>query len=143
MSARTRHRWLIWLLPLIALRALLPAGFMFAWADGAPRLMLCSGMGAVPAVVQNNHPSAHAHHAGHAGHDAQATEHSQHQNHSSSPSHENSLCPFAAGGVANVSPPQVVAALFSVATDLLPLAAQPELRSATVLIDRIRGPPLA
>lgn len=139
MSARTRHRWLAWLLPLIALRALLPAGFMLMWADGMPQLMLCSGRGPVSVLPQGPRADAqHAHHDAHAlGHSASVP------THSSSPSHESSLCPFAGGGVAHVAALPVVPGVLALATDPPAAIAYPEPASAAVLIDRIRGPPLA
>lgn len=144
MSARTRHRWLAWLLPLIALRAFVPAGFMLSWSDGGWQFMLCSGTG--PAVMQQMAPdhggpdAADAQHAYHAQHAPS----SQHEHSSAAKRFESSLCSFAvAGSITSVGYVAAPLAHALVALDAFDFIANPELRSPPVLIDRIRGPPLA
>lgn len=141
MRTGARHRWLAWLLPFIVLRAFVPAGFMLSLAGGELQMMLCSAAGSVgprqTAAVTVDH-SAHAQHAEHA-----AQDHSGHHEHQGS-AHENSICPYAAGGSSNA--PLALPFLASIApvvSSSIDFPSDPELRSPPVLIDRIRGPPLA
>ena len=121
MNRRAAHRWLTWLLPLLVLRAFVPAGFMLG-SDLQP--MLCSGI----AVTATQHEH---HHAGHGSHE-----------HNGAQVHENSICPFAAAGSASVPMPAYAPAVFAVAPlEHFAFLADPELRAAPILIDRIRGPP--
>lgn len=120
MNRRAAHRWLTWLLPLLLLRAFVPAGFMLG-SDLQP--MLCSGI----AVVASHHE----HH--HAGHGAE---------HSGGQVHEKSICLFAAAGSASLPMPAYVPVAFVFEPlEHVTFLADPELRAAPVLIDRIRGPP--
>jgi hypothetical protein len=141
MTAHHAHRWLAWLLPLLLLRALIPAGFMLSWSDeGRLQLVVCSGTG--PMVTQVQVAQAQMD-----GGDA-----AQHQLHGDAPSaqHDHSrsveatMCPFATAGTAAVAPTFAAVVSF-VATVSQEVSALPglDLPSSTVLIDRIRGPPLA
>lgn len=144
MSPRATHRWLAWLLPLLVLRAFVPAGFMLSWSGNELELMLCSGTG--PMVLQPTAAIAAAAHDSHAHNqaDPSAASHHQHHGSGSSSAHENSLCPFAVAGSTDVPLPEfAVADLIFVSVEHRDLLPDPELRSASVLIDRIRGPPFA
>lgn len=91
MRRQPVHRWILWFLPLFAVRALIPSGFMVASLDGAVQLVLCSGAGVLTASqLQGVGDHEHHHHleSGHTGH------------HSGSGSHENTVCPFALAGSA-------------------------------------------
>ncbi len=54
-----------WLLALVLMRSLIPAGFMPAWVDGALALIVCDGQ----AYSADTGAAAHSHHhgAGHSG----------------------------------------------------------------------------
>jgi hypothetical protein len=94
MSARRKHRWLAWLLPLLVLRAFVPAGFMLSWSGNDLQIVLCSGTG--PATQSISH------------HVAQDGAHHHHHDDGESKVHENSLCPFAATGSASAAPPEFI-----------------------------------
>lgn len=134
MSRRVAHRWLTWLLPLLALRAFVPAGFMLGASGDDLQLMLCSG---TAAIATQNHASpdgtSHAHHA----------EQNSTHDHGGGKVHENSICPFAAASSAGVPMPASAPVAFMFEPlEHFAFFADPELRSAPVLIDRIRGPPV-
>jgi Protein of unknown function (DUF2946) len=133
MSERHSHRWLAWLLPLLLLRALLPVGFMLSWSDAGLRIVMCSGSGPlpthVPTVEEQQHPGDS--HRGGGQH-----EHSRADN--------AALCPFAVAGTSGALPSfdAVVAFAATVSHRIRGLPAF-DLAIPAVLIDRIRGPPLA
>ena len=58
MSRRPMRSRISWLLALVLLRSLIPAGFMPAWVDGAFTLILCDGH----AYSASAGSSAHQHH---------------------------------------------------------------------------------
>jgi hypothetical protein len=102
-----RNRLIIWLLlPLLLLRAALPAGLMLEFAGGQVSLIICNGMGGAATARQPNASPATAHHAG-----------SHHAADSGT-----SVCPFAAalsavGVLPHVTSPLV--AQFATVFDLL------------------------
>ena len=145
MKLRRFNRWMLWLLPLLAARALVPAGFMLSAENGALQIVLCSGSG--PVAVAPFVPSAEAHHhlpasEGHAHHHDGG--HASSEHHSGSGAHEGSVCPFALAAMAYLP---------GAANEMLRLPAlsaapgdsysQGVLFSHPILNDRIRGPPSA
>lgn len=130
MRIQPVKRWVLWLLPLFALRSLVPIGFML---DANGSLVLCSGM--QPAAVETGAHAAHAHHGG-----AAHAERSAHQQHSSA--HQSSLCVFALAGGTGAPIPYVAMSLEASLADA-PIVFVPdrELNSPPVRNDRIRGPP--
>ena len=134
MKLRRFNRWILWLLPLLAVRALVPAGFMLSAQNGALQIVLCSGNG--PVAVTPSAPSAHEHHhdGGQAG--------SEH--HSGSGAHGSSVCPFALAAMAYL-PGSANAMLRLPAFSAAPAdgVSQGVLFSHPILTDRIRGPPSA
>jgi hypothetical protein len=129
MSARRNHRWLVWLLPLLVLRAFVPAGFMLSWSGNDLQIVLCSGTGPATPLASEHIASDSAHH---------------HHEGGESKIHENSLCPFAAAGFANVTQLEFVSILaLLVGQDRFGFFTDPAPRSAQVATHRIRGPPLA
>lgn len=139
MSARHSHRWIVWLLPLFLLRAFIPVGFMLSWSDTGLQLVMCSGSGPMPvpqsAALDVTGVDAEQHHG---------------DSHAGSGQHEHSradsatMCPFAAAGT-SAALPSFDAAVAFVATVSHETRALPtfDLPAPAVLIDRIRGPPLA
>src|SRR3954470_3097880 len=81
--------WIVWLLPLMLLRAFVPMGFMLSSENGALAITFCSSIAA---------PSVNDMHAAH-HHDAQSAIHHHH----GSEAHERSLCPYGATGTAQVA----------------------------------------
>jgi len=140
MSVRTKKIWLAWLLPLFVLRAFVPAGFMLSWAGNELQVVVCSGSGPVMPAAVASQQDMHGEHAHHVHEAAPTADHAQHQ-HQGSEAHEGSYCPFAIAGS-----PSLATALYAFASELPPtqtfdLASRPQLESAPILIDRIRGPP--
>lgn len=88
MTRRTLKRWTSWLLPLLVLRAFVPAGFMFSAEAGRLLLTFCPTV-AAPQFGADHQSSEYMHGlAQHAVGDG--AEHQQHHN----PGHEFSPCPF-------------------------------------------------
>jgi hypothetical protein len=123
MSATRLRRWVLWLLPLIAARALIPAGFMLSAEHGSLQVVLCSGSGPVMSMPAS---SAHAHHHGQP----------------ETAAHDGSVCPFALAAMASL--PGLLSALVQL---LAPVTSEPEFRanafqpSDRAGVYRIRGPP--
>ncbi|MET0658018.1 MAG: hypothetical protein ABW110_07660 [Steroidobacteraceae bacterium] len=145
MSARATHRWVSWLLPLIVLRAFVPAGFMLSWSGNDLQLVLCSGTG--PLVLQSapaTGASAHDAHAHHMHQMEQGGAQHHHDGDGTSKAHDSLLCPFKAAGLSGVPlHDHSVADLILPSVELFDSFPEPKLRSASVQIDRIRGPPVA
>lgn len=130
-ARRLFKKWALWLLPLLAARALLPVGFMLSAGDGGLSLTFCPAQ--VPALVAGA-PAAgeHAAHGGASGHPAE---------------HSGDVridvpCSFAlaalGASVGTSSLEQSVPPLFDE-----PIPHLPRLLSSAgpVRADRIRGPP--
>lgn len=140
MSARHSHRWIAWLLPLFLLRAFIPVGFMVSWSEAGLQLVMCSGSGPMPAQPRATVlPTVLL-----AQHQQRADAHHQAGQHQHSRADGANMCPFAAAATAAAlaSFAAVVAFAATVASEVREAPHQ-YLPSAPVLIDRIRGPPLA
>ena len=143
MKLRRFNRWLIWLLPLLAVRALIPAGFMLSAENGTLQVVLCSGNGPV-AITQSVAPSAHHHLP---ASQEQALRHddgnAEPHRHSGSGAHENAVCPFALAAMAYLPGTAGALLLVSAAPATIPDYSSHGVRFADpVQIHRIRGPPL-
>jgi hypothetical protein len=102
-----RKYTLIWLLlPLLALRGLVPAGFMIDTSGGRLSMMLCSG--SVSTTMVTGEHAQHLHHAG----QGSSGEHGQHGEHGG-----NSVCPFAAAGMGAPAPHLLTITLDAQVTD--------------------------
>ena len=142
MTPGRLRRCAAWLLPFLAARMLVPAGFMLSLSGGGLDIVLCTGFAPPPAAGAAQ--IGHQNHAqlGHTAHsDRPAPLPTQGSEH---PDHAGPICPFALAGGAVVAPvckgvgePQRLVAL------LPGLRADPIWIAPAVLIDRIRGPPLA
>lgn len=146
MKHRRFNRWLIWLLPFLAVRALIPAGFMLSAENGALQVVLCSGNGPV-AVTQSVAPSAQAHHHLPAAQE-QALRHddgnAEPHRHLGSGAHENAVCPFALAAMAYLPGTAGGLLLAFAAPATIPDYSSQGIRFADLIqIHRIRGPPLA
>jgi hypothetical protein len=82
--------WIVWLLPLMLLRAFVPMGFMLSSEGGTLAITFCSSIAA---------PTASDEHAAHHHHDGQLAAHHHH----GSEAHERSLCPYGLTGPAQVA----------------------------------------
>jgi hypothetical protein len=146
MNRRFFKSLMLWIVPLLVARAMLPAGFMLsAGADGLA-LMFCSGSMQMPAALPQ--PVAdHSGHAGHAGHH-DAGQLSGHANghHGDAASggshHDNAPCPFSlAASGASVDVPFLAAAALVTSDEIVAFVAGPAASAGPVRTERIRGPP--
>jgi hypothetical protein len=127
------QRWIVWLLPFLVARALVPAGFMLSVVDGGLDLTFCPSVTSVAQAAGQHHDASH-HDASHA-HDQ--GEHSDHYRAS-----DTSACPFGvAGGASMVA--NYALADFALATpaELLPSYTAPRAANRPIRAQRIRGPP--
>lgn len=132
MKRRYIHRWAIWLLPLLLVRAFVPVGFMVSASVDGLALIVCSG-------AQRSQPEPMAHTANpHAGH-AAAHHHEgsqQEQDATSAP------CPFALIGSACAHPiPQLASSSPNDTSYAIPVDSLPYSDLGPIRADRIRGPP--
>ena len=112
---------------MLAVRALVPAGFMLAPVEGRLSFVLCE-----PDVLGG--PQSHSHHHHHAGHDAAG--------HSGS-SHGDVICPYAqSAGPAPLRALPALAAAVVIVEDVPPaIIHQVSLRSGPLRHQSPRGPP--
>jgi hypothetical protein len=136
VKLRRHYRWILWLLPLIAARAVVPVGFMLSAGEHGIEIVLCSGSGPVPSVPRADDHSLHAHNAHHADHDHQ-------QSGGGDDSSGGALCLFAVASAACAdvawslpAAPEQLAQKIDFGSDAVN-SAEP------FFPDRIRGPPLA
>jgi hypothetical protein len=131
MKHAHRHRWLSWLLPLIVVRMLVPAGFMLSAGEHGVYVVPCSGFG--PGFTREARDAAHGHHRG---------DHTQPQHDGGDNASSSTICLFAvataacAGAGAALDSGsfyggQTVGSRFCAVNSAEPF-----------LPDRIRGPPL-
>lgn len=132
MTRRSLNRWTMWLLPLLVLRAFVPAGFMFS-AD-AGRLLLTFCPTVATGKSNGDHSHALAQHASGAG-----VEHQHHQN--DSPGHEFSPCPFSLTATGCAGELAYVADLVERPSYSKVLFESVHVASSYFRADRIRGPP--
>jgi hypothetical protein len=140
MRRHVFQRWAIWLLPLMLVRAFVPAGFMLSAQAGELSLVFCSG--SVSAAQPRSEHLAHQHHANHsADPSASSSEPDSESNTSESSSEGIAACPFAASGTAAAAElPHFVGQLAPLDYEH-PLSALPVASSGPQRADRIRGPP--
>lgn len=122
MNRRVPTKILWWLMPLFALRALVPVGFMLDVSQGDVALVVCPGHSSVEQDTSD---------AGAVG--------SEDQRHTQS---TFKLCPFAVAG--GVAPPAVVAgvvSLDSVSLERISAPSVPEAADRASHAHLIRGPP--
>lgn len=118
MKRRTVQRWIIWLLPLMVLRAFVPAGFMVAAQAGDLSLVFCPSVSTGPhsgadvtadrSEGLDTRSAATAHHdhaAHHSEHSAPSVEHQAHHGSQSEAAEHHAdganSCPFALTAVAS------------------------------------------
>lgn len=135
MKPRHQHRWILWLLPLMVARALVPTGFMFSAGEHGLGIVMCPGNGPVPDFARAESASLHAH----GGHHA---DHAQHGGHGDAAS-GSVPCVYALAGSACATVACATDAIAGPGGQKFILPADPALRATDIVIDRIRGPPLA
>jgi hypothetical protein len=142
MPLRYLKRSVLWLLPLLALRAFVPVGYMLSANAAGLQLTFCPGVVAPHASIAQGavDHSAHQHHQL----DQSATAHADHHAGHSSGEHDDAPCPYSMGAAAG---PQHIAFF---AADDLPVVDEPIAFSSRPIVaigplraDRIRGPPLS
>jgi hypothetical protein len=131
MNRRRVHRWVLWLLPLLLLRAVVPVGFMVSADASGLQLVICSGTTQL-ANAAENHAAHHHHHADGANAESAAA----------SSDERSALCPFALA--ASSSTHEIAFA----ATSPQPVAHEQPTESllagasGPIRADCIRGPPI-
>ncbi|HEX2493972.1 MAG TPA: hypothetical protein VHK24_09370 [Steroidobacter sp.] len=136
------RKWAAWLLPILALRAFLPVGFMLAAEAGGVHLTLCPAQSAPLIKALNAQPASdratHAFEASQHHHSAPAGEHAQ-------GAHERAMldspCPFALAATAAVPAPYLASAAAALADRFVLFRDSQPHANGPVRIDRIRGPP--
>ncbi|NJO13569.1 MAG: hypothetical protein HC872_08990 [Gammaproteobacteria bacterium] len=132
--ANIRTQAITWLLPLLLLRAFIPSGFMASWSADGLQLTMCSGTGPMPA--QKRLPAV------------DASLHQDGSNADGHPGHSRAegtmMCAFAAAGACAAMPSFDASTAFVATVSRVSDSLRTnDLPTADVLIDRIRGPPLA
>lgn len=129
----------LWIVPLLLLRALIPAGFMLAADANGLSLVFCSVN--TPQSTAANATVQHEGHAGHhAGHDnGSAGEHSG--NHASASQH-NAPCPFSLAAIAAAGEVPYFGSIAALPADEpFEFVSAPTSSAGPLRADRIRGPP--
>jgi hypothetical protein len=132
MNPRYSHRWIAWLLPLFVLRVFIPVGFMLSWSADGLQMVICSGITSIGKQATALEVGQHGGQHGRSG------------EHEHSGAHKSSICPFVVAGSSG-APPSFHANLAFVTMVSHEIRVLPTLNptSTAVLVDRIRGPPLA
>ncbi|HEX7113712.1 MAG TPA: hypothetical protein VF193_01150 [Steroidobacter sp.] len=144
MSRRFR-KWVRWLLPLLAARAILPVGFMLTSQDGDLRLVLCPDQNAALVQALEGAPATgHADHSAHLSHQPgeAAAPTGGHTGHHGDDEARSPLCPYAAVAtflLADLIPEAPVVAPLD---EPVHYQATSFARTGPVRADRIRGPPV-
>lgn len=137
MHRRFCKSLLPWIVPLLVLRALIPAGFMLHADTEGLRLVFCSGTagGAVPSTEHAGH------HAGHDGSPAGEPS-GEHSGDHAKAGHYDSPCPFALAAVTAAGEvPHLAAAAASPVDEPFEFLSAPSCSAGPPRSDRIRGPP--
>lgn len=136
---------MLWIVPLLIARALIPTGFMVSVGADGLELMFCPG--AVTAADRSQRASLADFHSAslHAGHgDRLAHQGAQHSSDrdAAGASHENAPCPFSlvVSGV-SFDVPFLAAASFAPTDDFVEFISAPASSAGPLRTDRIRGPP--
>lgn len=144
MNRRLFQRCVLWLLPLLLLRAVVPAGFMLSAAASGLELTFCSAQspmiaGLAGSVDHAEHASEHAGHDMHAGIGTSVNPHAAHH----AGKHFDSPCPFGVAAAAIAPDVQPVSVAADVTTvGIFEFTSSPAASSGPLRADRIRGPPL-
>ena len=134
------QRWAIWLLPLMLVRAFVPAGFMLSAQADELSLIFCSG--SVTTAQSSSEHLAHDHHASHsADSSASSSESHSESNNSQSNSEGIAACPFAASGTAATAQVPYFVGQFAPPDYEHPISTLSVASSGPQRADRIRGPP--
>lgn len=128
----------LWIVPLLVLRALIPAGFMLAADASGLSLVFCSV--STPQSVAADAGDQHQGHADHhAGHHDPAQEHSG--DHASAGQH-NAPCPFSLAAVAAAGAISYFVSIAAMPVDApFEWSSAPTSSAGPLRADRIRGPP--
>jgi hypothetical protein len=141
MNPRLSRRLVLWLLPLLAVRALVPAGFMLSAGANGLELQFCPAQGTALvqalASVRGRQDGSHVH-----GVSLAADPGATHAHHHSGGHEASYACPYAlaAAGIA-IAIPDVSAVAPGPSDERVELVSPPSGTSGPVRADRIRGPP--
>jgi hypothetical protein len=144
MKRHVFQRWAIWLLPLMLVRAFVPAGFMLSAQAGELSLVFCSG--SVTAAQSHSEHLAHQHHAGHSA-DASAPSSESDSQSDSEPNNSESnneavaVCPFAASGTAAITDLPYFVGQFAPLDYEHPISTLSVASDGPQRAEHIRGPP--
>jgi hypothetical protein len=156
MNRRLFRKWALWLLPLLAVRAFIPVGFMLSVGADGLALVFCPSQSAALVQALADSGNDHAQHI--QGADPQASgalhEHAAHTGGQAQPEghhagahvgHDqaNPLCPYALAAVASVLDiPPLEAALLRPADERIEQLSVALPTAGPLRADRIRGPPV-
>ena len=128
------HRWAVWLMPLLVVRLFVPTGFMLSASGAGLGLALCPSYAPLPTPAT---ATIAEHHAG-MDHGANAPQGSEQQGSG------KQICPLVlVGSTASCPATPLIGELPRIAQAVSRFHLHPAWVSPAVLIDRIRGPPLA
>ncbi|HKE92687.1 MAG TPA: hypothetical protein VKB34_00160 [Povalibacter sp.] len=132
MNRRFFKSLTLWIVPLLVLRAMVPAGYMLMAGEGGLQMMFC------PSVVQpTEQVTAHAGHEHHAG-----MQHGDAGGHSRGFQHDNAPCPFSLTATAALTDVPYLATVSNlVAGPVVDFLSAPAVSAGPLRADRIRGPP--
>lgn len=132
MKRRHIRRCILWLLPLFALRAVVPAGFMLAAHPQGLAITLCPGVSGAPFVVMPQIVRVHDAHAEHGGHAQDNTRHARGE----------APCPFAVvGGWASANVTALLGDVVAARPSPPRFIRSRHCRFGPVTADRTRAPP--
>jgi hypothetical protein len=143
MKRHVFQRWAIWLLPLMLVRAFVPAGFMLSAQAGELSLVFCSG--SVAAAQSHSEHLAHQHHASHSAASVPSSESRSQSdsepNNSESNSDAIAACPFAASGTAAIAELPYFVGQFAPPDYEHPISTLSVASDGPPRAEHIRGPP--
>jgi len=145
VNRRTYTLVLMWLLPLLLARALIPSGFMLGAGTDGFGLIFCSGTMSMPmseAGARHQHPAGHVDHSMHMAHAAHASSMDDAGHDGTHGENESAACPFAIGAcAASIDIPHLAAVMAAPAGELVRLVILAGSSIVSLRAHPIRGPP--
>jgi hypothetical protein len=144
VNRRFFHRCALWLLPLIAVRALVPVGFMVSVGAQGLDLTFCPSQAtALVRMLAAVHPApSHGQDLHGNTHQVAGDAHAQHGSHHGGAQEIQIACPFAVASTATVADiPPLPAVVFGPADEFIAFQSLLYCGPGPLRTDRIRGPP--